>query len=80
MADSSDARYIVLRGGVPVEVEALRLAWALEERGFRFELVGPDLCIRPGSALTEEDVALIRAHKPGLRAVIAYCEQAEVRV
>jgi hypothetical protein len=71
MADSSD-RYVVLRGGVPVEVEALRLAWNLEERGFRFEQVGADLCVRPGSALTEADVALIRAHKSALLAIVAY--------
>ena len=71
MLDSSD-RYVVLRGGVPVEVEALRLAWALEERGFTFELAGPDLCVRPGSALTEDDVTLIRAHKPALMALVCY--------
>jgi len=79
MADSSD-RYVVLRGGISVEAEALKLAWRLEERGFKFELAGPDLYIRPGSALTEDDVALIRAHKSALLAIVAYCEQGEVTV
>jgi hypothetical protein len=79
MPDCSD-RYIILRGGVPVEVEALRLAWSLEERGFTFELAGPDLRVRPGSALTEDDVALIRAHKSALLAIVAYEVPSEVTV
>lgn len=80
MAESSD-RYIVLRGGVPVDVEALRLAWRLEERGFTFELAGDNnICVRPGSALTDQDVALIMAHKPALLAIVAYVNQGEVRV
>jgi hypothetical protein len=73
MPECSD-RYVVLRGGVPVEVEALRLAWSLEDRGFTFELAGSDLCVRPGSALTADDVALIKAHKSALLTVVAYCE------
>ena len=80
MLECSD-RLVTLRGGLTVSVGALRLAWALEDRGFRFEVVDDsDLCVRPGSALTADDVALIRAHKPALLALVAYCEQVEARV
>lgn len=72
MAESSE-RYVTLRGGLVVPVEALQLAWQLEDRGFRIALAGDDaLRVTPGSALTEADVALIRQHKPALLAIIAY--------
>jgi hypothetical protein len=68
-------RYVNLRGGRVVPFEALRVAWALEDRGFRLTLEDGDMIrIVPGSALTPTDEQAIRAHKPALLALIADCE------
>jgi hypothetical protein len=64
---------IHLRGGFVVPEAALRLAWNLEERGFRLAADGADLVIVPGSRLTPNDVASVRHHKPDLLAIARYC-------
>ena len=72
MASSSD-RCVVLRGGLAVPLEALRLAWALEARGFRLDPAPNDqIWVQPGSALTAEDEAAIRRWRWHLRAILAY--------
>ena len=67
----SDSKVVTLRGGVVVPLSALRLAWALEDRGRRFAILDDGaLSVRPRSALTDEDREAIRRQE--LRAIIAY--------
>jgi len=68
---SSDV--VTLRGGLTVPIAALRLAWQLEERGFRLAIAGGDtLRVTPGSKLTAEDLAALRVHKAALLEIVAY--------
>jgi len=72
MAACSD-RYVLLRGGVTVPYAALLVAWDFERRGFTVDPVDDDhVMVRPGSALSDADVALIRRHKPALIAIARY--------
>ena len=71
---SSPDRYVTLRAGLVLPVEPLRLAWALEDRGFRLAVEEGALVVRPGSALTADDRAAIRRWKSHLFAIAQYCE------
>jgi hypothetical protein len=72
-ATGSDA--VVLRGGLLVSIEALRLLWDFEARGciVRCEPDGA-LFVGPRLALTDDDAAAIRQHRDELIALVAYCE------
>ena len=48
--------FVTLKGGLIVVIEALHLAWALEERGATFAVEGEDLVVEcRRRALTETD-------------------------
>jgi hypothetical protein len=70
-APGSD-RYVLLKGGLAVPIEPLRLLWDLEERGYRVCQDGEDLLVHPGRTLTDEDRASIRRWKSHLLALVAY--------
>ena len=63
---------VTLRGGLQVPIAALRLAWALEERGCTMRLDGDALIVQPRSLLSEADVARIRTHRDALRTIATY--------
>lgn len=63
---------VTLRGGLTLPLAALRLAWALEERGLHMGVDGDMLTIGPPALLTDDDRALIRRWKPHLLAIITY--------
>ena len=65
---------VVLRGGLTVSVDALRLLWDLEERGFYMRLDGAIPCIRPSAKLTPSDREALHAHRDEVRALLAYCD------
>ena len=53
-------RFVLLKGGLAVPIEPLRLLWDLEERGYTVQQDGNDLLIQPGRTLTEDERAAIR--------------------
>ena len=53
MAIASES--VVLKGGFVVSIDALRLLWALEERGLNVKRDGEGLVVGPRGLLTDED-------------------------
>ncbi len=66
------SEWVTLRGGLTVSLDALRVGWGLEARGFRLEQVGDKLRVAPHTALTAADVAAIRANRDELLALAQY--------
>jgi hypothetical protein len=65
--------FVVLKGGITVPLEALQLAWALEDRGATFAVEGENLVVEgPRGFLTEPDLAAIRRWRAHLKAIAAY--------
>jgi hypothetical protein len=65
--------FVVLKGGLTVPVEALQLAWALEDRGATFAIDGDDLVVDgPRGFLTEHDRAAIRRWRGHLKTIASY--------
>lgn len=73
--DSKSSPFIVLRNGHAVPVDALRLLWALENRGLSIQLDHGDLLVGPRNSLNDADRAAIRAHKAELIALINTVEK-----
>lgn len=72
-ASGSDPAVVLLRGGLTVPVDALRLAWALETRGLALTLDGDALVVAgPRGALSEADRAAIRRWREHLKAIASY--------
>jgi hypothetical protein len=66
---------IMLKDGFIVSLEALRLAWNLEERGFRVRLADDGgLVVSPRSNITPSDDQDIRVHRDELIALARYAE------
>ena len=66
------AEFVTLRGRLVTSLEALRLGWALEARGFVMEPDGDRLRVTPRGALTPDDVAAITQHRDALLALVRY--------
>jgi len=64
---------VVLKGGVSVLAESLKLAWTLEAKGAIFAL-DPDGALRvgPPDILSPDDIAAIRANKYELARLTKY--------
>ena len=63
----------MLKGGLTLPLEALRLAWALEDRGATFAVDGEDLVVDgPPGLLTDADQVAIRRWKRHLMAIATY--------
>ena len=69
----ASSELITLRGGVVASIEALRVLWSLEDRGFQLEPAGGGLKVQPVTALTSADVAAIRQHRDELLMLVRYC-------
>jgi hypothetical protein len=68
-------RFVVFRDGYCAPVEALRLAWRLEDQGFRFRLDGDGcLMVGPSEKLSPADVAALRQWSRHLEAMLAHFE------
>jgi hypothetical protein len=72
---TSEPVMVVLTSGLSVPVDALRLAWQLEDRGLHIRFDGEDVCIGPKALLTDSDRAAIRQHRNALKAVVTYVDQ-----
>ena len=66
------SEHVVLRGGQVASLDALRLGWNLESRGFRLEPIGDKLRVAPYTELTPQDVEAIKAHRDELLALVRY--------
>jgi hypothetical protein len=65
--------FVVLKGGLTVPLEALQLAWALEDRGATFTVDGEALVVDgPPGFLTDEDRAAIRRWRAHLMVIASY--------
>jgi hypothetical protein len=72
-SDEAATAFVVLKGGVTVPLDALRFAWALENRGARLAVDGEDLIVEgPRGLLTDEDRAAIRRWRRDLKAIASY--------
>ncbi len=70
---ASEARFVVLRGGLALPVAPLLLALELEQRGFSLMKEEPDiLVVQPFECLTRDDCARIRRWKPHLLAIVSH--------
>ena len=72
MARGSDDQCVLLKGGLALRVEPLRLLVELEERGFRLRRDGDDILITPASKLTDADRCALRRWKAHVLAIIDY--------
>jgi hypothetical protein len=65
--------FVVLKGGLTFPLEALQLAWALEDRGATFAVDGIDLVVDGARGLlTDADQVAIRRWKRHLMALATY--------
>jgi hypothetical protein len=65
--------FVVLKGGLTVPLEALQLAWALEDRGATFAVDGEDLVVEgPAGLLTDAHRIAIRRWREHLKAIASY--------
>ena len=71
---ASNRSFVVLRNGVSVPLDALRLLWELEDRGLHIHDDGDALAVGPRAQLTDFDRAAIRRHRDSLRILVAACE------
>lgn len=69
---TSNERFVHLRHGLIVPVEAVEAALAIERAGHRLRLDGPDLFVEPNGALDPHDLEQLRRWKPHVRMLLAY--------
>ena len=74
-SDVADEETVMLRGGLIVQVPALRVLWELESRGCEIGVDGDVIVVRPGSKLRPEERAVIQQHRGDLIAAIRYVER-----
>jgi hypothetical protein len=70
---------VMLRGGLTVRVEAVRLLLDLEARGVKLERDADDILIRSGSPVTEDDRQALRRFKGHILALLDYVASEHVQ-
>ena len=66
---------VSLKGGLAVSVDAMRVLWGLEDRGFDLKLgdgLRYKVFVGPVDRLTAEDKAAIRTHRNALAELVRY--------
>ena len=67
---------VVLKGGLSVDIAALRLLWALEDRGLDVRLAADgDLLVGPRAELSADDRAGIRAYRNQVVQLVRYYQE-----
>lgn len=69
---------VTLRGGLVVSVDALRVLWDLEDRGFDVKLGDGrryKVLVGPSGRLTVEDKAAIHTHRDALAELVRYVDE-----
>jgi hypothetical protein len=74
---SSNPPLVMLKNGLAVPVDALRLLWQLEDRGLHVRRDGDGLAVGPRDHLTDDDRHAIRQHRDELLALVKYCEDVQ---
>ena len=71
---TTEMQPVLLRGGLSVPLSALRVLWALEDRGFHVRLDSDDggLVVSPRSRLSDDDDRAIRSHRDELIQLVRY--------
>jgi hypothetical protein len=67
-----------LKGGLLVSVDALRMLWTLEDRGFDVKLGDGrrfKVLVAPANGLTDQDKAAIHTHRNALAELVRYVDQ-----
>jgi hypothetical protein len=64
------SEFVTLKSGLALPMNALRLAWNLEDRGFHLSIDGEYLVVEPSKCLTDADRVAIRYWKPQLMAML----------
>jgi hypothetical protein len=77
-ASELDEKFVFLKGGLVVLVEAYCLLLELERRGLRLSRDGAVLVVTPASTLTEADCVRIRRWKLHLLMLMDYCARTDV--
>ena len=75
----SAASFVMLRGGLSVRIEAVRLLLDLEARGVRLEADGNDILIRSGAPVTEDDRQAPQRFKGYILALLDYVASEHVQ-
>jgi hypothetical protein len=65
---------VTLRGGRSVSLDAMRVLWDLEDRGFTVFTSSAGLIVRPTGRITLDDDARIRRYRDELVALVRDCE------
>ena len=79
MPATTTARELVtLKSGLVVSVEALRVLWDLEDRGFEVKLGDGrrfKVLVGPSNRLTSKDKAAIATHREALAELVRYVDE-----
>lgn len=76
MATTTAPELVTISAGLVVPLPALKLLWALEDRGLDIKLdTDAALLVGPRRALSEADKRFIRQYREPLRALVAHCER-----
>ena len=76
-ATTTAPELVTLRGGLVVSVDALRVLWNLEGRGFDVKLGDGrryKVLVGPSDRLTEKDKAAIHTHRDALAELVRYAD------
>jgi hypothetical protein len=66
------SEFVTLIDGPTLPLQALQLAWDLEDRGVVLSIRDGDLCAGPRRLLTDADREAIRRWRKHLMAIVAY--------
>ncbi len=69
---------VTLKGGRVVSVDALRVLWDLQDRGFAGKLGDGrrnKVLVGPSARLTPQDKAAIHTHRDALAELVRYCDE-----
>jgi hypothetical protein len=72
MPTTACSEVVTLNGGLRVTLDALRIGWDLENRGFRLTPEGTRLRVEPHGLLTPGDRVAIRTYRDELLMLATY--------
>jgi hypothetical protein len=67
-----DDEILTLRDGLAASVAALRLGWALEDRGLKLRVDGDDLVVAPKQLLTPADIEALRKYRADIVRILRF--------
>ena len=78
LATTTAPELVTLKGGLVVSVDALRVLWDLEDRGFDVKLGDGQrykVLVGPAARLTVEDKVAIHTHRDALVELVRYVDE-----